>query len=79
MAESVQLGGLEALKVTLRQAPEGLSLLWLVITPQSRQQGQGLTIAAYGDPALAEAIVATWRPVSPSISQVEYLVPHFTP
>jgi len=63
MAESVQLGGLEALKVTLRQAPEGLSLLWLVITPQSQQQGQGLTIAAYGDPALAEAIVATWRPV----------------
>ena len=59
MAESVQLGGLEALKVTLRQAPEGLSLLWLVITPQ----GQGLTIAAYGDPALAEAIVTTWRPV----------------
>jgi len=63
MAESVQLGGLEALKVTLRQAPEGLSLLWLVITPQSQQQGQGLIIAAYGDPALAEAIVATWRPV----------------
>jgi len=59
MAESVQLGGLEALKVTLRQAPEGLSLLWLVITPQS----QGLTIAAYGNPVLAEAIVATWRPV----------------
>ncbi len=63
MAESVQLGGMEALKVTLRQAPEGLSLLWLVTTPQSQQQGQGLTIAAYGDPALAEAIVATWRPV----------------
>ena len=59
MAESVQLGGLEALKVTLRQAPEALSLLWLVITPQ----GQGLTIAAYGDPVLAEAIVTTWRPV----------------
>ncbi|MGA9350022.1 MAG: hypothetical protein WBW48_14635 [Anaerolineae bacterium] len=58
-AESVQLGGLEALKVTLRQAPEGLSLLWLVITPQ----GQGLTIATYGDPVLTEAIVATWRPV----------------
>jgi len=65
-AEPVQLGGLEALKVTLRQAPEGLSLLWLVITPQSWQQGQGLTIAAYGDPALAEAIVATWRPISPA-------------
>ena len=63
MAESVQLGGLEALKATLRQAPEGLSLLWLVITPQSRQQDQGLTIVAYGDPALAETIVATWRPV----------------
>ena len=63
MAEPVQLGGLEALKVTLRQAPKGLNLLWLVITPQSRQQGQGLTIAAYGDLALAEAIVATWRPV----------------
>lgn len=63
MAESVQLGGLEALKVTLRQAPEALSLLCLVITPQ----GQGLTIAAYGDPVLAEAIVTTWRPVSPSI------------
>jgi hypothetical protein len=66
MAESVQLGGLEALKVTLRQAPEGLSLLWLVITPQSQQQGQGLIIAAYGNPALAEAIVTTWRPISPA-------------
>lgn len=62
-AEPVQLGPLEALKVTLREAPEGLSLLWLVITPQSQQQDQGLTIAAYGDLALAEAIVATWRPV----------------
>lgn len=66
-AEPVQLGELEALKITLRQAPEGLSLLWLVITPQSQQQGQGLTIAAYGDPALAEAIVTTWRPVSPPL------------
>jgi len=63
MAESVQLGGLEALKVTVRQAPEDLSLLWLVITPQSQQQGQGLIIVAYGDAALAEAILATWRPV----------------
>ena len=63
MAESVQLGELEALKVTLRQAPEDLSLLWLVITTQSRWQGQGLTIAAYGDPALAETILATWRPI----------------
>ena len=30
-AEPIQLGELEALKVTLRQAPEGLSLLWQVI------------------------------------------------
>jgi hypothetical protein len=60
-AEPAQLGGLEALKVTLRQAPEAPSLLWLVITPQSRWEGQGLTIAAYGDPGLAEVIVATWR------------------
>ncbi len=60
--EPVQLGGLEALKITLQQAPEGLSLLWLVITAQSQQQGQGMVIAAYGESTLAEAIVATWRP-----------------